>query len=222
MEMTLEEARARAKRDQILDGAQRVFLREGFAAASTDALAKEARVSKRTLYAYYPGKEELFVDVVRRLTIENPQTRVLDFVRGLQPRTAEELRKALLTLAEKISGIMMRTEHLALMRAIIADSHRFPQLTETLRSTVPERAAGEVSLMLERARENGVAIRQGDTEVMTRLFIGPLLSYALLDGLLRPASRPQLPGMEKLEEIVDLFMRAIMKNEQPASERSGK
>ncbi|MBD0354642.1 MAG: helix-turn-helix transcriptional regulator, partial [Rubrobacteraceae bacterium] len=54
--------RARAKRDQILDGARRVFLRDGFAGASTDDIAAEAGVSKRTLYAYYPSKEDLFVD----------------------------------------------------------------------------------------------------------------------------------------------------------------
>ncbi|GCE07475.1 TetR family transcriptional regulator [Dictyobacter aurantiacus] len=215
MDMTVEEGeRARAKREQILEGARRVFLREGFAAASTDELAKEAGVSKRTLYAYYPGKEELFVDVVRSLTIENPQTRVLDFMRSLQPRNAEELREALLALAQKVLGTLMRAEDQALMRAIIADSHRFPQLTETLRMTVPERAAVEITRMLERARASGVAIRQGDTAIMTRLFMGSLLSYALFDGLLRPASQLQIPSKETLEEIVNLFMQAIIEHEQ--------
>lgn len=69
-----------AKQGQILSGARRVFLREGFAAASTDVIAREAGVSKRTLYSYYPSKEELFQDVLRGLTIENPQTQVLEFV----------------------------------------------------------------------------------------------------------------------------------------------
>lgn len=212
MEMTLEEdgARARAKREQILAGARRVFLREGFAAASTDSLAHEAGVSKRTLYAYYPNKEEIFVDVVSRLTLENPETRVLDFVQRLQPHHPEELREALLTLAQKVVATIMRPEDLALLRAIIADSHRFPQLTEIIRSTVPERAAVEVSRMLVRAQENGVAIQSGDPEIMARLFIGPILSYALFDGLLRPQSQPRPPSAEQLEEIVNLFMKAIL------------
>jgi TetR/AcrR family transcriptional repressor of mexJK operon len=211
MEMTLEGegARARAKREQIIEGARRVFLRDGFAATSTDTLAHEASVSKRTLYAYYPSKEELFVDVVRRLTLENPQTRLLDFIQELRPHTPEELCEALLTLAQKVVTTMMQPEDLALIRAVIADSHRFPQLTESLRSTVPERAAREVSLMLQRARENGVAIQQGDTEVMTRMLIGPLLSYAVFDGLLRP--QPQPPDAERLELIVNMFMKAILK-----------
>ncbi|GHO49284.1 TetR family transcriptional regulator [Ktedonospora formicarum] len=203
-----EGARSRAKREQILEGARHVFLREGFAAASTDTLAREAGVSKRTLYAYYPGKEELFVDVVRRFTIEHPRTRVLDFIQGARPRTSEELHGTILMLAQKVIDSIMRSKELAILRAIIADSHRFPQLTETLRSTIPERATLEVSLMLERARANGVAIQQGDTKIMSRMLIGPILSYVLFDGLLRP--EPQPPDIEKLKEIVNMFMKAIL------------
>ena len=42
--------RARAKKEQIRAGAQRLFLDKGFAATSTDAIAAEAGVSKQTLY----------------------------------------------------------------------------------------------------------------------------------------------------------------------------
>src|SRR5215216_6010695 len=94
--------RARAKLDQILSGARRVFLRDGFAAASTDAIAAEARVSKRTLYVYYPSKEELFADVMRKLTIENPQTRALETIEEMSPGSEEELRRDLLGLAREI------------------------------------------------------------------------------------------------------------------------
>src|SRR5215210_4632518 len=94
--------RARAKRDQILSGARRVFLRDGFAGASTDAIAAEAKVSKRTLYVYYLSKEDLFAGVMRRLTIENPQTRALESMEEMSPGSEEDLRRDLLELARKI------------------------------------------------------------------------------------------------------------------------
>ena len=191
-----------------MEGARRVFLREGFAAASTDAIAWEAGVSKRTLYAYYPSKEELFGDVLRRLTVENPQTRVLESVRRIDPQSHEKLREALLGLAKKLVPTMMDPEYLALLRTIIADSHRFPQLGEIFRSTVPEQGIREGRAMLRRAQKNGVAV-EGDPEVMVRMFIGPLLTYALVDGLFRPDGEPQPPGTEKIEEIVGLYMKAI-------------
>jgi AcrR family transcriptional regulator len=208
------ESRAEVKRGQILSGARQVFLREGFAAASMDVISGEARVSKRTLYAYYPSKEELFADVLRGLTIENPRTQVLDFVQGIDPQSAGELRETLLGLANKLMATIMDPDYLALLRTIIADSHRFPQLGELFRSTVPEQGIREGGAMIQRAQENGVAV-QGDPEVMIRMFIGPMLTYALTEGLFRPESEPEPPATEKIEEIVDLYMKAISNVSEP-------
>lgn len=48
------------KRDQILEGAWRVFSRMGFDAASMNDITREAGVSKGTIYVYFSSKEELF------------------------------------------------------------------------------------------------------------------------------------------------------------------
>jgi TetR/AcrR family transcriptional regulator, mexJK operon transcriptional repressor len=201
-------SRAWAKREQIVAGAQRVFLRDGFAGASTDDIAAEAKVSKRTLYSYYPGKEELFADVLRRLTIENPQTRVLAAVEEVDPEDRGELRETLVGLAGRIVSVMMDPDYLALLRTIIADTHRFPQLGEIYRSTVPERGFRTFLSLMERVRERGI-VEIPDAEAATRLFFGPLVTYALLDGLFKPGERPQPPAREKIEHIVDMYMKAI-------------
>ena len=210
MSLTSEEMRprARAKRDQILAGARLVFLRDGFAAASTDAIASEAKVSKRTLYVYYPSKEELFAEVMRRLTIENPQTRALESIEEISPGDEEELRRDLLELAGKIVATMMQPDYLALLRTTFADTHRFPQLGGLFRATVPERAMRSFAVFIEKSRERGVVGRDVDGGTAARMFVGPLLTYAVLDGLL--AEGPQrLPAREKIEEIVNLYMKAI-------------
>lgn len=49
-----------AKRRQILDGAHKVFLAQGFDAASMGEIARKAGVSKGTLYVYFDNKESLF------------------------------------------------------------------------------------------------------------------------------------------------------------------
>src|SRR5690606_41476277 len=46
---------------QILEGAQSVFLRMGFDAASMNDITREAGVSKGTIYVYFNSKEDLFV-----------------------------------------------------------------------------------------------------------------------------------------------------------------
>ncbi|MBA3636523.1 MAG: TetR/AcrR family transcriptional regulator [Actinomycetota bacterium] len=200
--------RAAAKRDQILSGARRVFLRDGFAAASTDAIAAEARVSKRTLYVYYSSKEELFADVMRKLTIENPQIRALETIEEMSPGSEDELRRDLLGLARKIVAAMMQPDYLALLRTTIADTHRFPQLGGIYRATVPERGMRSIAFFIEKSRERGVVGPEVDGDTAARMFVGPLLTYAVLDGLLTEGP-PRPPAREKIEEIVDLYMKAI-------------
>jgi TetR/AcrR family transcriptional repressor of mexJK operon len=201
-------SRAWLKREQILAGAQRVFLRDGFVGASTDAIAAEAGVSKRTLYSYFPGKEELFAGVLRRLTIDNHDKQVLAIFEESEPEDIGELREMLVGLAGRVASIMMDPDYLALLRTIIADTHRFPQLGEIYRSTVPERGFRIFLSLMERVREKGI-VDVPDAEAATRLFFGPLVTYALLDGLFKPGERPQPPAPEKIEHIVDMYMKAI-------------
>ena len=200
--------RAKAKRDQILSGARGVFLRDGFAAASTDAIAAAAKVSKRTLYVYYPSKEELFADVMRKLTIENPQIRALKTMEEISPSSEEELRRDLLRLAQKIVATMMQPDYLALLRTTIADTHRFPQLGGIFRATVPERALRNFVVFIEKSRERGVIGPDVDGDTAARMFVGPLLTYAVLDGLFAEGP-PRPPAQEKIEDIVDLYTKAI-------------
>ena len=49
-----------AKRQQILEGARRIFLQDGFDGASIGDIVRAAGVSKGTVYAYFPSKEKLF------------------------------------------------------------------------------------------------------------------------------------------------------------------
>lgn len=55
-----------AKRDQILNGAQEIFSRLGFDAASMNDITREAGVSKSTIYVYFASKDELFEALVAR------------------------------------------------------------------------------------------------------------------------------------------------------------
>src|SRR5579863_4183001 len=52
-----------AKKLAVLKAALRLFLEQGFGATSMDAIAREAGVSKATLYAHVKSKEELFAAI---------------------------------------------------------------------------------------------------------------------------------------------------------------
>ncbi|WP_070969682.1 TetR/AcrR family transcriptional regulator [Vibrio sonorensis] len=55
------------KQEDIIRSAIEVFSQKGFEQASMEGISKQAGVSKRTLYKYYPNKEALFEVIVDKL-----------------------------------------------------------------------------------------------------------------------------------------------------------
>src|ERR1700712_3909810 len=121
-------SRAEKKKEQIRAAARQLFLQNGFLGTSTDAIMAAAGIaSKETLYRYYPGKEELFLDVLRSLTVERPHfPQLTENTPG--PATIEELETLLKTAIREILATMFQPEYLAVIRIIIAELPRFPQL----------------------------------------------------------------------------------------------
>jgi TetR/AcrR family transcriptional regulator, mexJK operon transcriptional repressor len=198
--------RARAKRDQTRHAAQRLFLRNGFSETSTDALAAEAGVSKQTLYAYYPSKEALLADVLEQLIQAASESRSLRRRRSL--KTPQDLRRAFLALAEDIIEQLMQPEYLALLRVIFNETPRFPRIGELFRNSVPERVLGTVSSVLSEAQAAGL-VQVKDVRIGARMLVGPLLTFAILGGLLMAEEERKPPSRRELEKVVDLFLHGV-------------
>lgn len=203
--------RSRAKREQVRVAARRLFLERGYAGTTVDAISQEAGVSKATVYGHYPGKEELLVAVLGEMISEGP--------RAWPPAPAgrgplggeEELRAELATLARTMVSTFMRPDYLALVRVIIAETPRFPRIGELWRRTVPARGLEGVSEVLRRAREGGVVeVSEADLETAARMFMGSLLTYVVVDGLVVGDGPPLVPGPERIERTVDMYMKAIV------------
>jgi TetR/AcrR family transcriptional repressor of mexJK operon len=200
--------RARAKREQIRSGATRVFIERGFSGASTDAIAAEAGVSKQTLYAYYSSKEVLLSDVLRRMVEEGSHGRLAEAIEGVSPRERDELRGVLTSVAAGLISSLMDAKYVALVRIVISETPRLPHLGHLFRSAVPEKILGGVGALLERAHDGG-AIGEVAPDLASRAFVGPLLTYVLMDALFVGDGPPRAPGTEVLDDAVDLFMRVL-------------
>ncbi|MFF0447474.1 TetR family transcriptional regulator [Streptomyces sp. NPDC004609] len=61
------QARGERRIAQLLDAAASVFCSSGYAAASTNAIAREAGVSPGTLYQFFPNKEAIAIELGGRL-----------------------------------------------------------------------------------------------------------------------------------------------------------
>ena len=81
----LEAARTRMYHDLIFECAERVFAEKGFDESTMQDVASEAGISLKTLYATFPGKNEIYTEIqaVRGMAF-------LDRVRGANEGSALE------------------------------------------------------------------------------------------------------------------------------------
>jgi AcrR family transcriptional regulator len=67
------------RRKAILRAAQQLFYKKGFRSVTVECIAKQARLSKGTVYLYFESKEELYAQVLLN-EVEKFQERVNDIV----------------------------------------------------------------------------------------------------------------------------------------------
>src|SRR5436190_8515930 len=111
------------KRQQILDGARKVFLEHGFDGASMNDIVKAAGVSKGTIYAYFPSKEKLFEAMVfedKRRAVERSFGRFIG-----DTRPAPEV---LHDVARTMVGMLCTQPSLAYSRLVMAAAAKFPEI----------------------------------------------------------------------------------------------
>jgi AcrR family transcriptional regulator len=195
-------ARREAKRKQVLAAARELFLERGFEGATTDAIAARAGVSKETLYRYHRSKEALLVAVMREMVVEGflaPATVALP-----PAATRRDLEGALLRIVEQALDRLLDPAYQTLVRLALAESGRRPHLGELFRARVPEAGSEALRAFLEDARRRGLLRADLDPRLAARVLIGPVLTWGLLDGLLRASLRR--PPRETLEELVRLFL----------------
>jgi TetR/AcrR family transcriptional regulator, mexJK operon transcriptional repressor len=203
-----QHTRTQQTRERLRAAAHRLFLQQGYLATSIDAILAEAGISsKETLYRHYASKEELFIDVLGHLTLSQPgfSEKLLALP---TPHDLPSLRQALTQLSREILSLMRQPEYLALVRIIIAEAPRFPQLGSLFFSTVPQRGLTIIVALLRAAREQQI-IADVDFEVVARALLGGLLSYALTD-LLLAGEQARLPSLDQANEVVEVMMRALI------------
>jgi TetR/AcrR family transcriptional regulator, mexJK operon transcriptional repressor len=208
MHQMSEPVRAHAKREQIRRGAQSLFLRLGYERASMDAIAAEAGVSKQTLYRYYPTKDALFVDILRQMTVGSFLRDVPALADDSPLISQADLETTLRGFMTSASEYLLAPAYVAMLRVLIAEAPRFPELAEQMRATLIAQGSAALSRLLSRAYHARI-IAQPPTEETLLLLVAPLLAHLLADGLISGSELPKKPLPETLATYVHLFMAAI-------------
>ena len=111
------------RQEEILTAAFEVFAAHGYEAARIDDVARQAGIAKGTIYLYFRDKEQLFRAMVRGLVQKR-----FDAMAGRFQGTGEQLLREL--LSRMYSQVVRNEKVRSIVRLLIAESGRFPQLSE--------------------------------------------------------------------------------------------
>lgn len=198
-----------AKRRQILDGARRVFFGQGFDAASMGEIAREAGVSKGTLYVYFDSKEALFAAL-----IEDTKRGAAEGMLALDHEDAD-VGGTLRGFGLALLGRMSAPGQLELLRMVIAVSDKFPALARTFYEAGPAKGVAMLSAYFEAQTRHG-RLAVPDPEIAAWQFLGmcnhPTLTRAALTG-------EAMPDAARIERVVDAAVHTFVSAYRPAKSR---
>lgn len=160
------------KRKDIMDAARQLFLQHGFHGTSMDALAKEACVSKATLYSHFEDKDALYRALINDKMADY---KVDDFTDMLNWDVASDLQ----LIAKHMLDLIFDPEALDMLRMVIAEGRTGSGVAALFKEVGPQRLLSQISEYLERQKSRGTTYIE-DVEADTSLFASLVVDHRTL------------------------------------------
>jgi AcrR family transcriptional regulator len=191
------------KLQAILSAALDVFVENGFADTRHDEVAARAGVAKGTIYLYVPSKTALFEELIRS-TIRSPIDGIGAQVAAMDLPLDAILRLMFTRMREEV----LETRRREVIRLILSEAGRFPELAELYHREVIGRGMGLLRTVLKRAAERG-EIEAEHVLRFPQLVVAPFLVALLWTNLFQQYEPLDVKAM--LDAHVDLLVRALAK-----------
>jgi AcrR family transcriptional regulator len=196
------EALGESRRAQIVEAAAGLWLRDGFDATSVEAIARAAGLAKGTVYLYFPSKEAVLDEAVRRYSLVPAFEALTHELAGTPPETA----------IPRIARELWRrlTEHAPLVRLMLRE---LPQRPDTARAFL-EKVVLPANRLFAGYLDAGVAagaVRPLDTFVAARALVGMLMIFLLTQELYGGRMLAPLADDSITDTVADVFLHGVLR-----------
>ncbi|MBB3844970.1 TetR/AcrR family transcriptional regulator [Xanthomonas arboricola] len=192
--------RTEEKRHAIVQAASEVFLELGFEGASMSQIAARVGGSKRTLYGYFPSKEELFVAFAKDMS-----DRYIDPVLDALSQSNSPVAETLQRFGKDILSFLCAPSSITIWQTIIGVSGR-SDVGALFFTAGPEEGLQRMAGYLQTQMDRGV-IRCADVLIASRQFGGLLEAETLMPCLFGALKDPSPEYLrEATQRAVALFL----------------
>lgn len=196
------------KRDQILEGAKRVFMTKGFDAASMNDITREAGVSKGTIYVYFDNKEVLFGALITR-----ERARMVERMRTVLSDHGP-LETVLANFGHTFARHLTAPETIRAMRMVIGVLDRMPGLSQNFFTLLPENPVGVLDEYLRAEVARG-RLAIDDTHLAARQFMDMCTGWLFKKALMTDCAVEPTPA--EIERVVNGALRVFLAAYRPAA-----
>jgi TetR/AcrR family transcriptional repressor of mexJK operon len=182
-------------RQRILEAAARVFAEQGYARATTRALAAAAGVNEVTLFRRFGSKQNLFAAVIDEYAASAMTS-------TLEAQLTGEYRQDLLTMGNHLMQLLF--ERGDAVRLMLCEATHFPEVRQVLAHN-PRQLRQVLARYLERQIRQG-RVRPLHPEAMAQAFWGMFFAYGISLGILAEPVSPEIPADELVTHFVDIFV----------------
>ena len=183
-------------KERILLAAREIFMRQGYAGATTRQIAAEAGVNEVTLFRHFGNKENIFKAAVE-------QGADLD---QLFARMDSLLSGDFAADMQIIGKIFMRimVERGDMVQMMLCEAAHFPEMQAVLVEN-PRRLREWLSGYLKKQILAG-AVKPGNPQVMSQAFFGMFFSYGTLQSVLHDPLVNEVESEEITRQFVSIFI----------------
>jgi AcrR family transcriptional regulator len=189
------ESDADETRRRILRAAARVFAEQGYARATTRALAAAAGVNEVTLFRRFVNKQSLFAAVIDEYAASA-------LTMAFEAKLTGDYRHDLTIMGRQVMHVLL--ERREAVRLMLCEATHFPEVRDVMAQN-PRQLRRVLARYLERQMVQG-KVRSLHPEVAAQAFWGMFFAYAISLGLLAEPVRPQISQDELLVSFVDIFV----------------
>lgn len=190
-----------ARRQAILEAAIDLFLAQGFAATTLDAIAAQAGVAKGTIYLYFADKEALF-----RALVQDRVGPVIGEAEAAAPAFAGPFSVLLRQLVLGFVRQVLQTDRRRLLQLVLTEAPRFPWLAEIYWQEVVSRALATIRAVAGQAHARG-ELASDALERFPQLVPAPLLVGFLWTTLFQRFEPLDLEAF--VQSYVDILLRGL-------------
>jgi len=192
------------RRDQLLDHALRLFVERGYGNVSLETIAREARVSLRTIYRHFGGKADLFGAVIRHYSD------LLAAALPLEQALARPLEESLVTFGKHFLFRLSRPEIVRLRAQLIAEAHQFPELASEFYEQGPQRTLNRLAQFFAMHQRAGHVV-VADPIFLAGQFLSALRGERFQRQQLGLEDAPTEDEIERwTQHAVELFLRGCL------------